>query len=135
MKRPTHLTAGEFELMQVLWAVGEASVRDVWQRVGSKRRLAYTTVMTVLDKMRRKGVLRQRKQGKAYFYSPALGREEALRAIVDYVTDTYFDGSRKELVRFVSDGASVATQPTTRPTRAVEENAASGTAEIDEFLL
>jgi len=74
---PAPLTAGEFELMEILWRLGEASVKQVWKHVEPERKLAYTTVMTVLDKMRRKGLVLQRKQGRAYFYQPALDRGRA----------------------------------------------------------
>jgi BlaI family penicillinase repressor len=102
MKRTTCITPGEFELMEILWSGGEASVREVWQQVLPRRPLAYTTVMTVLDKMHRKGILTQRKQGKAYIYSPAIDRDQALAAVVDYVLKTYFNNSHSELLLFIS---------------------------------
>jgi BlaI family penicillinase repressor len=101
MKRSTHLTPGEFELMEILWPLGEGSVKEVWGKLDPARGLAYTTVMTVLEKMYRKGILAQRKRGKAYLYSPILKREEALRSILQYLCDIYFQGSREELIRFI----------------------------------
>ena len=101
MKRSTHLTPGEFELMEILWPLGEGSVKDVWGKVDPARGLAYTTVMSVLEKMYRKGILAQRKKGKAYLYSPILKREEALRGILQYLCDVYFQGSKEELKRFI----------------------------------
>lgn len=68
---------GELEavLMEQLWAAGgEVSVREAHQRHGGK--LAYTTVMTTLDRLYKKGLLRRRKDGRAFFYSAALTREE-----------------------------------------------------------
>ena len=110
MKKSAHLTPGEFELMEILWPLGEASVKDVWEKVTSARGLAYTTVMTVLEKMHRKGILAQRKRGKAYLYSAILSREEALRGILEHVCDVYFKGAREELIRFVEKHYS-ATEP------------------------
>ncbi|MBP1594753.1 MAG: transcriptional repressor, CopY family [Acidobacteria bacterium] len=103
MKRFTCLTPGEFELMEILWPMGEASVRTVWEKVGSSRSLAYTTVMTVLEKMYRKGILKQRKKGKAYLYSPTLSREEALKGVLEHICEIYFRGSRREMARFIKD--------------------------------
>jgi predicted transcriptional regulator len=60
----------ETALMKRIWEVGEASVRDLHSEVSS--RLAYTTVMTTLDRLYKKGLLQRRKSGKAYVYSPAL---------------------------------------------------------------
>jgi BlaI family penicillinase repressor len=101
MKKSAHLTPGEFELIEILWPLGEASVKEVWGKVASARGLAYTTVMTVLEKMHRKGILAQRKRGKAYLYSAILSREEALRGILEHVCEVYFKGSREELIRFI----------------------------------
>lgn len=70
---------GELEsaVMDILWRTGEpVRVRDVLNGL-TGRRLAYTTVMTVLDNLFRKGWVRRELDGKAYLYQPALGREEA----------------------------------------------------------
>jgi BlaI family transcriptional regulator, penicillinase repressor len=101
MKRTVHLTPGEFELIEILWPLGEASVKAVWEKVDPARGLAYTTVMTVLEKMFRKGILTQRKKGKAYLYSPALTREQAISGILEHISNAYFHGSRQELIAFV----------------------------------
>jgi predicted transcriptional regulator len=102
MKKSLHLTPGEFELMQILWPLGEVTVKDVWKRVDPGRGLAYTTVMTVLEKMYRKGVLAQRKKGKAYVYSAILHRDEALKGIFAHICNAYFAGSYPELVTFIN---------------------------------
>lgn len=102
MKKSDHMTPGEFELMEILWPLGEASVKDVWERVNPERGLAYTTVMTVLEKMYRKGFLTQRKKGKAFLYSAILSREQALKGIVEHLCSAYFGGSSIELVGFIN---------------------------------
>jgi predicted transcriptional regulator len=70
------LPLGELEIgvMEVLWGRGESSVRDVVQRLG--RPLAYTTVMTTLDRLFKKGLLDRRKAERAFLYSPRLSRRE-----------------------------------------------------------
>ena len=60
--------------MEVLWARGESNVRDVADRLG--RPLAYTTVMTTLDRLFKKGLLARRKCDRAFLYSAALNRTE-----------------------------------------------------------
>jgi predicted transcriptional regulator len=64
----------EFELMEVLWSHGESSVRDVVPRLS--RPLAYTTVMTTLDRLFKKGFLDRHKSARAFLYSPSLSRQE-----------------------------------------------------------
>ncbi len=131
MKRPAHLTPGEFELMEILWLLGEGSVKDVLDRVDPGRQLAYTTVMTVLDKMRRKGLLKHRKRSKAFLYSPAVGRPEVLAAALDDLIDTYFGGSRSDFLRFATEGSTAPDPEALLSSPAAK----SQNAEIDEFLL
>jgi predicted transcriptional regulator len=64
----------EFELMEVLWSHGESSVRDVVPKLS--RPLAYTTVMTTLDRLFKKGLLDRHKSDRAFLYSPNLSRQE-----------------------------------------------------------
>lgn len=125
MKRSPHLTPGEFELMEILWPLGEATVKNVWERVDPGRGLAYTTVMTVLEKMYRKGILTQRKKGKAYLYSAILGRDEALKGIFAHICNAYFAGSYPEFVAFVNRHFALVGTDQTRPASAE----ASATAE------
>jgi BlaI family penicillinase repressor len=130
MKKAAYLTPGEFELMEILWLLGEASVRQVWERIRLQRTVAYTTVMTVLCKMHRKGVLAQRKQGKAYFYSPIVGREQVLAGVFEYLLNTYFKGSQDELLRFIHKEA-----PPERSSPGTARSETPPAASIDEFLL
>jgi predicted transcriptional regulator len=111
MKKSTSLTPGEFELMEILWPLGEASVRAVWSQVRPERGLAYTTVMTVLEKMHRKGILAQNKKGKAYYYSAMLSREQVLKGIVEHVCEVYFGGSQSDMIGFVNQHYSPETLP------------------------
>ncbi len=88
--------------MEILWPLGEASVKDVWKRLSPAHRLAYTTVMTVLDKMHRKGILAQRKRGKAFLYTPVLSKEEALKGVIENVCRAYFAGAHSGLIDFLN---------------------------------
>ena len=71
-----HLVLGPLEIhvMEVLWASGQSSVRDVVEKLESK--LAYTTVMTTLDRLFKKGLLERQKSERAFLYSPRLSSEE-----------------------------------------------------------
>lgn len=64
----------EMQVMDVVWKVGRCSVRDVVEKLNSK--LAYTTVMTTLDRLFKKGLLAREKEERAFLYSPALSSEE-----------------------------------------------------------
>jgi predicted transcriptional regulator len=60
--------------MDVMWTSGESNVRDVAEKLG--RPLAYTTVMTTLDRLYKKGMLERRKSERAFLYSPRLSRKD-----------------------------------------------------------
>lgn len=64
----------ESQLMERIWARGEISVRDLHAELVP--RLAYTTIMTTLDRLFKKGLLSRRKMGKAYYYVAKLNEEE-----------------------------------------------------------
>jgi predicted transcriptional regulator len=64
----------EFELMEILWTHGESIVRDVVPKLS--RPLAYTTVMTTLDRLFKKGLLDRHKSDRTFVYSPSFSRQE-----------------------------------------------------------
>lgn len=67
----------EASVMRQLWATGEPrSVRAVMEQLARDREIAYTTVMTVMDNLHRKGLLARTRQGRAYVYSPIQSLEE-----------------------------------------------------------
>ena len=74
MNQPVMLGPLEMQVMDVVWHVGRCSVREVVEKLESK--LAYTTVMTTLDRLFKKGLLAREKQERAFLYSPALSSEE-----------------------------------------------------------
>ena len=104
---------GELEaaVMDVIWRTDEpVRVRDVLTGLGDERPLAYTTVMTVMDNLHRKGWLQRERSGRAYRYVPTRTRAEAaadaLRAVLDSVDDP--DGVLLQFVRGVSETESKA---------------------------
>lgn len=74
--RADELTLGHLEstVLEILWNRGESSVHDVIDLLS--RPLAYTTVMTTLDRLYKKGLLDRRKAERAFLYSPRLSRQE-----------------------------------------------------------
>jgi predicted transcriptional regulator len=92
----------ESALMKRIWEVGEASVRDLHCEVSS--RLAYTTVMTTLDRLYKKGWLKRRKQGKAYLYAAAFSeaayRDKVAQHLIGMALEHHQD-SHAVLSRFV----------------------------------
>src|SRR3981189_2310967 len=79
--QPFSLGRMEFRLVEILWSRGERNVRDVAQQLG--RPLAYTTVMTTLDRLFKKGLLERRMPDRAFLYSARFSREEWERRRVE----------------------------------------------------
>ena len=91
----------ELECLRVLWALGEGSVKDVRQQMTRSRELAYTTVMTILDRLAKKEVVARKKLGRAFVYVPLVDRESLRRVAVRDLLDTYFDGDSGSLASWL----------------------------------
>jgi len=78
--------------MEVVWRRGEASVHDVLKELGHRKKLAYTTVLTVMQKLEKAGWLTHRAAGKSYIYVPTASREEAGAGSVRGFLKRVFEG-------------------------------------------
>ena len=93
----------ELECLKALWSLGEGSVRDVRQVLVGDKNLAYTTVMTVLDRLEKRGGVSRRKQGRSFIYVPKMSRESLRRFAVKELIDGFFDGSEEALVSYLRE--------------------------------
>ena len=91
----------ELLCLKALWTLNEGNVKDVQQLVAQSRPLAYTTIMTVLDRLVRKGKLTRRKVGRAFVYKPQTSRDVMRRAAIRELLDGFFDGSEDQLMAFL----------------------------------
>jgi predicted transcriptional regulator len=96
----------ELLCLRALWTLREGNVKEVQALVAQSRPLAYTTIMTVLERLVRKGRLRRRKAGRAFVYSPEASRDAMRRAAIRELVDGFFDGSEDELLRFLRESES-----------------------------
>jgi len=87
---PPSLGRLESQLMRILWSRGESKVRDVVQQL--YRPLAYTTVMTTLDRLYKKGLLERRMPDRAFLYSAKFSREEWERSRAESVLAGFLSG-------------------------------------------
>ena len=94
----------ELKCLQAIWRLGEANVKDVRDIVTKDRKLAYTTVMTTLDRLEKKGTLKRKKSGKAFVYSAAMTESELRKLAVQHLVDEYFEGSRESLLGYLQSG-------------------------------
>jgi predicted transcriptional regulator len=91
----------EMICLNALWEIGEGNVEDVRRVVAASRSLAYTTVLTLLDRLTRRGAVSRRKEGRGFRYQPTVERDKlrwmALRQFLEY----HFDGSAAKLRIFL----------------------------------
>ncbi len=80
-------------VIEVVWELGEANVHQVRERIGRKKKLAYTTILTAMQKLEKAGWLRHRTEGKVYVYTPTKTREEAGAKSVRKFMERIFDGN------------------------------------------
>jgi BlaI family transcriptional regulator, penicillinase repressor len=91
----------EADVLRVVWDHGEVTVRDVYEALREKRRIAYTTVMSVLRNLSAKGLLEQDKSEAAYLYRPVVSDEEVARGILDAVVEKIMGGRREPLIAYL----------------------------------
>ncbi len=92
----------EAEIMESMWDLGSASVREVHECLGARRDIAYTTVMTVMSRLVEKGLLARRQEGRAYIYSPTKSRDAYCTGVVKNVMAGLFGTlDRPVLAHFV----------------------------------
>ena len=97
-KTPPVLTRQELALMKVVWRAGHATVREVYEALREERRVAYTTVMTMLNILESKGYLRKEPEGRAYRYHPTQPERRVMTALVRDFVDRVFDGAATPLL-------------------------------------
>jgi predicted transcriptional regulator len=93
------LTPQELEIMKVVWRMGPATVRDVYEDLLSRRRIAYTSVMTMMNVLERKGHLRKAAQDRAFVYEPTAPQKRVLASMVGEFVDRVFNGSASPLLQ------------------------------------
>lgn len=91
------LTEAEQRVMQALWELEEASVRDVHDRLNGIKKVAYTTVLTVLKILHEKGYADYRKEGRAFIYYPLMSQKEAQQRALRQLVSRFFGGSPQAL--------------------------------------
>ena len=96
------LTGAELKCMKALWFEGATTVRDVHRILQPNHPLAYTTVLTVMDRLTRKGFLARTRRGKAHTYLPRCSFEESRSHAVAELIRTWFDGSDDQLATFLT---------------------------------
>jgi predicted transcriptional regulator len=91
----------ELLCLRALWRLGEGTVHDVRKAVSKERVLAYTTVMTLLDRLEKRGCVARRKPGRSYVYRPKVSRDAMREHALKHLLEGFFDGSPDALLNFL----------------------------------
>src|SRR6185503_1537704 len=105
MKRAkTTPTGQELEIMKVIWKLGTPTVRQVYETLLERRKIAYTTVMTMMNILEQKGYLKKAQKDRAYVYQATRAQKQVIRGMVREFVDRVFNGSAEPLlVHLVED--------------------------------
>src|SRR5262249_10883471 len=91
------------EIMKVVWRRGIATVREVYEELLTRRKIAYTTVMTMMGILEQKGHLKKNAAERAYVYTPAQPQREVVGKMVQDFVKRVFNGSAKPLLVHLVD--------------------------------
>jgi predicted transcriptional regulator len=97
-RRSTTLTGQELEIMKIVWERETATVRDVYEALLEKRKVAYTTVMTMMKILEQKKYLRKTQADRAYVYRPTQPKGQVIGAMVREFVNRVFNGSAEPLL-------------------------------------
>jgi len=107
-------TDQELEILKIVWQRGQATVREVYRDLAAQRKVAYTTVLTMMGILEQKGHLKKTAGERAYIYSPTKPQQQVVRSMVREFVHRVFNGSaRPLLVHLLED-------PDTRPEELAE---------------
>jgi BlaI family penicillinase repressor len=106
-EKKTGLTGQELEIMKVVWQLGRATVREVYEELLKSRKIAYTSVMTMMGVLEQKGRLSKTQRDRAYLYSPTESRGEVVGSMVHEFVKKVFDGSAKPLLVHLAENRKI----------------------------
>lgn len=101
----------EMACLNALWELGEGNVEEVRTCVSRSRPLAYTTVLTLLDRLSRRGAVSRRKEGRGFRYQPSIERNRLRRMALGQFLEHHFDGSVESLRTFLEAEPPVESEP------------------------
>lgn len=120
----------ELEILDIVWELGTVRVSDVLEVLRKRRKVAYTTVMTIMRKLADKGYLGYTEDGNTYVYSPARPADEVRRSLLGDLVDKVFRGSEMDAVRTLVRSETLSTAQLAELRALIDsmEDTADGTA-------
>jgi len=109
--------------MKVVWELQTATVRDVYEALLRRRKIAYTTVMTMMNILEEKGYLKKRAEDKAHVYRPAQAKAKVIRAMVKEFVERVFNGSAEPLLVHLVKDRHLSPEELEKIARTIKESA------------
>jgi BlaI family transcriptional regulator, penicillinase repressor len=112
MSKPSLDDLGKLQkaVMEIVWELGEATVNQVRDKLGRRKPLAYTTVLTVMQKLDKSGWLAHREEGRAYVYRPTKTRDEAGRSSLKQFIDRICGGDPLAMFQHLLDDQDLSSE-------------------------
>jgi BlaI family transcriptional regulator, penicillinase repressor len=101
------LSEAQLEIMELVWDGGEVTVSDVWNVLEKRRQVTRNTVLTLMDRLEKKGWLTRRAERQTHHYKATAARATTLRRVVKRLVDAAFAGSAEALVLALLEGRGV----------------------------
>ena len=117
--KPT-LTEQELEIMKVIWTMESVTVRQVYESMLEHRRIAYTTVMTMMNILEQKGYLKKKQEERAYVYRPSQPKSQVIRSMVREFVNRVFNGSAEPLLMHLVEDDKISNEDLAEITRLVK---------------
>jgi len=108
MKRKSIDDLGKLQnsVMETVWSLSEATTRQVWERLNQKRPLAYTSVLSIMQRLEKAGWLSHRVEGRTYVYEATLSREqEGRRSLKEFIQNVFHGDSQVVFQHLIEDEA------------------------------
>ncbi len=116
----------QLRIMKVLWQRGEAAVAHVHDAVTPSKKLAYTTVATMLRKMEARGLVSHRAEGRSFIYRAAVAEEAVSRGMADHLLERLFEGSLADMVHHLLTTREISREELLRLEKLIAQRRRSG---------
>jgi len=110
------------EVMDEVWQMGEATVADIHARLAQRRKIAYTTVLTTMRNLERRGMLSHEQHGKAFLYRPTMKREQYAAGTVKDFVARVFGGKTENLLCHLLGAEKVTAADLERMKKLIDEH-------------
>jgi BlaI family transcriptional regulator, penicillinase repressor len=120
------LTEQELEIMKIVWQRERVTVRDVYEDLLERRKIAYTTVMTMMKILAQKKYLRKTQEDRAYVYQPTKPKNQVIKGMVREFVNRVFNGSAEPLLVHLMEDRKLSSKDLEEISRMIREDRQNG---------